>query len=63
MVELTREEHNFIAEGRGIEKRQNMSTKTVINTLNRYDSRCKVKTLSQIGLEKWLKYQIFQKMK
>ena len=40
MVELTREEYNLIAKGRGIIKPQNMPTK-LINTLNRYDSRHK----------------------
>ena len=41
MVELTREEYNLIAECRGIKKPQNMSTKKLINTLNRYDSKVK----------------------
>ena len=52
MVELTREEYNLIAKGRGIEKPQKMSTKKLINTLNKHDSRCKCKKLSEIGLEK-----------
>ena len=52
MVELTREEYNLIAKGRGIEKSQNMSTKKLINTLNRHDSRRKRKKLSEIGLKK-----------
>ena len=39
MVEITREEYNLIAERRGIKKSQNMSTKILINTLNRYDSK------------------------
>ena len=34
MVELTREEYNFIAERRGIKKPQNMSAKKLINILN-----------------------------
>ena len=37
MVELTKEEYSLIAERRGIKKPQNMSTKKLINTLNRYD--------------------------
>ena len=50
MAELTREEYNLIAERRGIKKPQNMSTKKLINTLNRYDSKRKGKKLSKIGL-------------
>ena len=49
MVELTREEYNLIAERRGIKKPQNMSTKKLINTLNRYDSKRKSEKLSKIG--------------
>ena len=52
MVELTREEYNIIAECRGIEKPQNMSTKKLINTFNRYDSKCKGEKLLKIGLGK-----------
>ena len=51
-MELTREEYNLIAKGRGIEKPQNMSTKNLINTLNRHNSRQKPPKLSEIGLEK-----------
>ena len=47
MVELTREEYNLIAKGKGIEKPQNMSTKKLINTLNRHDSRRKRKNYQQ----------------
>ena len=63
MVELTREEYNLIAEHQGIKKPQNMSTKKLINTLNRYDSKRKGEKLLKIGLGKVAKYQIFQKMK
>ena len=42
MVELTKEEYNLIAEGRDIEKPLYMSTKKLLNTLNRYDSSVKV---------------------
>ena len=42
MVEL-REEFNLVAERRCIEKPQNMSTKKLINNLNGYDSKNKVK--------------------
>ena len=52
MIELTREENNLIAERRGIKKHQNMSTKKLINTLNRYDSKRKTSKLSKIGLGK-----------
>ena len=52
MMELTREEYNLIAKGRGIEKPQNMSTKNLINTLNRHNGRQKPPKLSEIGLEK-----------
>ena len=52
MVELTREEYNIIAKCRGIEKPQNMSTKKLISTLNRYDSNCKGEKLLKIGLGK-----------
>ena len=39
-----------------------MSTKELLNTLNRYDSRHNRGKLSEIGLKKLLKYRIFQKM-
>ena len=52
MVEHAREEYNLIAECRGIKKLQNMSTKKLLNTLNRYDSKCKGEKLSKIGLGK-----------
>ena len=52
MLELTREEYNLIAERRGIKKPQNMSTKKLINVLNRYDSKRKGKKLLKIGLWK-----------
>ena len=52
MVELTRKEYNLIAERRGIKKPQNMSTKKLLNTLNRYDSKRKGEKLSKIGLGK-----------
>ena len=43
MVELIRKEYN-IAKNRGIIEPQNMSTQELLNTLSRYDSRCKVKS-------------------
>ena len=65
MVELTREEYNIFVKSRGIMDPQKMSTKELLNTLNRYDSRCKVKNnrtkLSKIGLEKITKIQNISK--
>ena len=52
MVELAREEYNLIAQCRGIKKPQNMSTRKLINTLNRYDSERKDEKFSKIGLRK-----------
>ena len=55
MVEFTRKEYNLIAKNRGIGETQKMSTKELLNTLTRCDSRRKVKNnckkLSKIGLE------------
>ena len=61
MVELTREEYDVIAKHRGIEKPQNMLTKKLINTLNRYDSRRKVEKLVKIRLGKTAKIQNISK--
>ena len=52
MVELTTEQYDLISERRGIKRRQNMSTKKLLNTLNRHDTRRKVEKLSKIGLGK-----------
>ena len=52
MVELSREEYNLIAERRGIKKPQNMSTKRLVNTFNRYDSKSKSEKLWKIELGK-----------
>ena len=61
MVELTKIEYNIIAKNRGIIEPQKMTTKELLNTLSRYDSRCKVKStrrkLLGIGLEKIVKIQ------
>ena len=66
MVELTRKEYNTIAKNRGIIEPQKMSTKELIDTLSRYDSRRKVKNIRnkvlKIELKNMLKYRIFQKM-
>ena len=45
MVELTRKEYNIIVKNWGIIELQKMSTKELINTLSRYDSRRKVKNI------------------
>ena len=47
-IELTRKEYNLIAKNRGIQEPQKMSTEDLLNTLNRYDSRPKLKN-NQIG--------------
>ena len=61
MVELIRKEYNIIAKNRGIIEPQNMSTQELLNTLSRYDSRCKVKSncwkLLGIGPKKIAKIQ------
>ena len=54
-MELTRGKYNIIAKRRGIMEPQNMSTKKLLNTLNRYDSRRKENKWSKIGLEKMAK--------
>ena len=61
IVMLTKKEYNLIAKNRGIKKPQNMSTEELLNTLSRYDSRCKVKSnrrkLFKMKLEKIAKIQ------
>ena len=65
MVELTRKEYIIIAKNRSIIEPQNMTTQELINTLTRYDSRCKVKKihreLLKLGLEKIAKIQNISK--
>ena len=60
-IEFTRKELNFIAKKRGIKEPQNISTKELLNTLSRYDSKRKVKNnskkLSKIKPEKIAKIQ------
>ena len=64
-TELTRKEYNLIAENRGVQEPQNMSTKELVNTPSRYDSRRKVKNnrrkLLKIKLEKIAKIQKISK--
>ena len=57
MVEFTREEYNLTAECSGIKKPQNMPTRKLLNTLNRYDSNCKGEKLSKIRPGKVAKRQ------
>ena len=57
MVQLTREEYNLIAKKWGVIEPQNMATKELLNTLNRYDSWRDHGKLSKIGLEKIAKIQ------
>ena len=66
-IEVTRKEYNCFAENRGIQEPQNMSTKDLLNTLRRYDSRRKVKNnrkkLLKIKPEKIAKIQNISKNK
>ena len=65
IIELTRKEDNLMAETRSIQEPQNMSTKELLNTLSRYDSKRKVKSnrrkLLKIKLEKIAKIQNISK--
>ena len=60
-IEQTRKQYNLIAKNRGIQEPQNMSTEELLNTLSRYDSKCKVKSnrkkLLKIKLEKIAKIE------
>ena len=60
-MKLTRKDYNLIAKSRDIEKPQNMFTKKLLNTLNRYDSRRKGEKLSEIGLGKIFKIENISK--
>ena len=57
MEKLTREEHNLIAKNKAIKEPQNISTKKLINKLNRHDNKRKHKKISKIWLEKITKFQ------
>ena len=52
MIKLTSEEYNLMAKNRGIKEPQNMSTKKLLNKLNRHDNKCTHKKISRTGLEK-----------
>ena len=62
-IVITRKEDDIIAKSRGIQKPQDMSSEELLNTLSRYDSKGKVKSirrkLRRLGLEKLLKYKIY----
>ena len=64
-IELLRKEYNLIAKNRGIQGPQNISTKKLLNTLSRYDSRRKLKSnrkkLLKIKLEKIARTQNISK--
>ena len=67
MVKLTRKEYDIVAKRRGIIEPPKMTTQGLINTLNRYHSRRKVKSihrkLTKIGLGKTAKIQNILKKK
>ena len=64
-IVFTRKEYDLIAESRGIEEPQNMSTEELLNALSRCDSKCKVKTsrkkLLKMKLEKIAKIENISK--
>ena len=45
IIKLSRKEYNMIAEKRGIQNPQDMSTEELLNTLCRYDSKRKVNSI------------------
>ena len=55
-IVFTRKEYNPIAKSWGIKEPQKMSTEELLNTLSRYDSKCKVvssnRKLSKLNLKK-----------
>ena len=60
-IAITRKECDIIAKNRGIQRPQDMFTEKLLNTLSRYGSKCKVKSicrkLRRLGLEKIAKIQ------
>ena len=64
-IEFTRKEYDLFAKNRGIKEPQKMSTEEQLNTLGRYDSKCKVKNnrrkLLKLKLEKLAKTQKISK--
>ena len=64
-VKITRKEYDIIAKNRGIQNPQDMPTEELLNTLSRYDSKRKLKSirmkLRRLGLEKIAKLQNLSK--
>ena len=60
-IAITRKEYDIIARKRGIQRPQDMCTEELLNTLSRYDSKCKVKSIHRklwrLGLKKIAKIQ------
>ena len=44
-IAITWKEYDIIAKSRGIQRPQELSTEDLLNTLSRYDSKCKVKSI------------------
>ena len=64
-IEFTRKEYNLIAKNRGIKEPEKMSTKELLGTLSRYDTKRKVNSnrrkILKMGLEKIAKKQNISK--
>ena len=64
-IVFRRKEYDIIAKNRGIKEPQKISTKELLDTLSRYDNKCKVNSnrrkLSKIKLEKIAKKQNISK--
>ena len=62
---FTRKEYNLIAKNRGIKEPQKISTEELLDTLSRYNGKCKVKSnrrkLLKMKLEKIAKKQNISK--
>ena len=46
-IAITRKEYDIIGKNRGIQRPQDMSTEKLLNTLSRYDSKRKVKSIGR----------------
>ena len=53
-IVITRKEYNVIAKNRGIQNPPDLSTEDLLNTLIRYDSKCKVKSIRRKLRRLWL---------
>ena len=64
-IEFTKKEYNLIAKNRGIKEPEKMSTKELLGTLSRYDTKRKVNSnrrkILKMGLEKIAKKQNISK--